>query len=434
MSDAIIRIENLSKEYRLGVLSHGTLYRDVQSWLAKIRGKEDPNSKIGLSDSDHLKGTNQRFLALKDISLDIAQGDVLGIIGRNGAGKSTLLKILSRVTAPTRGTIKIKGRVASLLEVGTGFHQELTGRENIYLNGAILGMTKKEIDRKFDEIVDFAEIEKFIDTPVKRYSSGMFVRLAFAVAAHLDPEILVVDEVLAVGDINFRKKCMGKMKDISTSSGRTILFVSHDMSAIQNICSSAVLLNKGELLYSGSAAETIKKYLSDIEINENGKKEWVAPASKQYPFEDVVRIKRFYIANENGEVVKGRLFNSKHYDVVVEADLVYGDPRLIFAVNYYDDSHSLLFSADIHDAGGTDFSKIKPGGIKLSVPVPVDILWNRVYEIELICALHHTGWVLQPDNQSRIKFEFFRDVDLNPYSNDTRLGALAPILEWTISS
>jgi lipopolysaccharide transport system ATP-binding protein len=211
MSNTVIRVENLSKEYRLGTLNHGTLYRDLQSWWARKRGRDDPNSMIGASNHSQSDNENASFWALKDVSFEVEKGEVVGIIGRNGAGKSTLLKILSRVTAPTTGEVKIKGRIASLLEVGTGFHPELTGRENIYLNGSILGMKKREIDAKFDEIVKFAEIEKFLDTPVKRYSSGMYVRLAFAVAAHLEPEILLVDEVLAVGDAAFQKKCLGKM-------------------------------------------------------------------------------------------------------------------------------------------------------------------------------------------------------------------------------
>ena len=240
---AIIKVENLSKEYRLGVIGHGTLYRDLQTWWAKVRGKEDPNSK--LMEKKRLQG--DRFWALKDISFEIQPGDRVGIIGRNGAGKSTLLKILSRVTTPTSGNVKIRGRVASLLEVGTGFHPELTGRENIFLNGSILGMSKQEIRKKFDEIVDFAGVEKFLDTPVKRYSSGMYVRLAFAVAAHLEPEILVVDEVLAVGDAEFQKKCLGKMDQVSKAEGRTVLFVSHNMGAINALCNSAILLDKGEI-------------------------------------------------------------------------------------------------------------------------------------------------------------------------------------------
>lgn len=256
MSDTVISVENLSKDYRLGTISHGTLYRDLQSWTARILGKEDPNSKLT---STGAKQPNGHFKALDDVSFDVQQGDVLGIIGRNGAGKSTLLKIISRVTAPTRGEVKIKGRVASLLEVGTGFHPELTGRENVFLNGAILGMSKAEIFRKFDEIVDFAEVEKFIDTPVKRYSSGMYVRLAFAVAAHLEPEILVVDEVLAVGDTQFQKKCLGKMGEVG-KEGRTILFVSHNMEAVSALCTKSLVLHGGQIVYQGNVPAAINAY------------------------------------------------------------------------------------------------------------------------------------------------------------------------------
>jgi lipopolysaccharide transport system ATP-binding protein len=273
MSDVVIRVENLYKEYRLGTISHGTLHKDLQSWWARIRGKEDPNSIIALHDRLPERGPsaeNPHILALNDVSFDVQRGEVLGIIGRNGAGKSTLLKILSEVTAPTKGTVKMKGRVASLLEVGTGFHPELTGRENIYLNGAILGMTKREIARKLDEIVDFAEIEKFIDTPVKRYSSGMYVRLAFAVAAHLEPEILIVDEVLAVGDAQFQKKCLGKMGDVARG-GRTILFVSHNMGAIHTLTRKCIYLENGRITYSGNTDTAINAYLSaDVPIRSDG--------------------------------------------------------------------------------------------------------------------------------------------------------------------
>lgn len=261
MSSAVIKIENLWKEYRLGVIGHGTLTHDLQSWWARVRGKEDPNAKIApmlAGQKKQIEG--DRFWALRDINLEVKEGEILGIIGKNGAGKSTLLKILSRVTAPTKGSIKVKGRIASLLEVGTGFHPELTGRENIFMNGAILGMSKQEIRSKLEEIIDFSGVEDFIDTPVKRYSSGMYVRLAFAIAAHLDPEILVVDEVLAVGDADFQKKCLGKMKEVS-HSGRTILFVSHNMAAIENICSLGMLLQQGKVNYQGTQKETINYYL-----------------------------------------------------------------------------------------------------------------------------------------------------------------------------
>jgi len=264
-----IRLEDVWKQYRLGVINHGTLARDLQSWWAKKRGREDPNLRVDQCakgpissqvDSPDI-GTGDRFWALRGISFDVQQGDVFGIIGRNGAGKSTLLKILSKVTAPTRGQLRFKGRIASLLEVGTGFHPELTGRENVFLNGAILGMNKHEIRNKFDEIIAFAELEKFIDTPVKRYSSGMYVRLAFAVAAHLEPEILIVDEVLAVGDVQFQKKCLGKMEAVGRE-GRTVLFVSHNMAAIQQLTNKCLLLHHGQLAYFGDVSGGVAEYQS----------------------------------------------------------------------------------------------------------------------------------------------------------------------------
>ncbi|MBQ8958939.1 MAG: ATP-binding cassette domain-containing protein [Bacteroidales bacterium] len=257
-----IEFNNISKLYRLGLVSSGTLSNDLKRWWQmNILGKEDPFLKVG-SVNDRSKAADSEYVwALKDIDFKVEQGDVVGIIGKNGAGKSTLLKLLSKVTGPTTGTIKAKGRIASLLEVGTGFHSELTGRENIYMNGTILGMTKKEIDKKIDEIVDFSGCERYIDTPVKRYSSGMTVRLGFAVAAHLDPEILVVDEVLAVGDAEFQKKAIGKMQDVSQGEGRTVLFVSHNMESIKNLCKSGVILENGKTVFFGTATECVNKYI-----------------------------------------------------------------------------------------------------------------------------------------------------------------------------
>ena len=264
MSNIVIRVENLYKQYQLGTVGYGTIRHDLEAWFARLRGKEDPNAQI--SNKKH-KDLNETFFALKDINFEVERGQAVGIIGRNGAGKSTLLKVLSRTTAPTQGQIKIKGKIASLLEVGTGFHPELTGRENIFLNGAILGMTKKEISKKFDEIVAFSGIEKFIDTPVKRYSSGMYVRLAFAVAANLDSDILILDEVLAVGDAEFQKKCLGKMDDVAKNQGRTVLFVSHNMAAIKSLCKKGILLSKGALVNSGSANEIIEQYFKLMNAN-----------------------------------------------------------------------------------------------------------------------------------------------------------------------
>jgi lipopolysaccharide transport system ATP-binding protein len=266
-----IKVENLSKIYRLGEIGTGTISRDIERFVkTKILKQEDPFLKIGETNDRAKKGVSDIVYSLKDINFEIEQGDTVGIIGRNGAGKSTLLKILSRVTSPTTGKINIKGRVASLLEVGTGFHPELTGRENIYLNGAILGMRKREIDRKLDEIIDFSGVERYVDTPVKRYSSGMYVRLAFAVAAHLESEILIVDEVLAVGDAEFQKKCLGKMGEVSKGEGRTVLFVSHNMAAVQSLCKSGILLQNGELNLFSSSTDIIQAFNNSVRsLNSN---------------------------------------------------------------------------------------------------------------------------------------------------------------------
>ena len=261
-SDIILKVEDVGKQYRLGVVGTGTISHDLNRWWNKVRGKEDPYLKVGEANIRSEKGSSEYVWAIKNINFEVKRGEVLGIIGKNGAGKSTLLKILSRVTSPTTGEIKTKGRIASLLEVGTGFHPEMTGKENIYLNGAILGMTKAEITAKIDEIIDFSGCLRYIDTPVKRYSSGMTVRLAFAVAAHLEPDILVVDEVLAVGDAEFQKKAIGKMQDISKNEGRTVLFVSHHMAAVKNLCTRAIVLENGDSVFGGATDEAVKFYLN----------------------------------------------------------------------------------------------------------------------------------------------------------------------------
>lgn len=259
MQDTVIKIEDLKKKYKLGSIGGGTLSADLQSWWAKKTGKDDPNLKIG-----EKRDSGTEFWALNGVNLEVKAGETLGIIGSNGAGKSTLLKILSRVTAPTEGEVKIKGRISSMLEVGTGFHGELTGRENIYLNGAILGMSRSEVDKKMEDIIEFSECRKFIDTPVKRYSSGMYVKLAFSVAAHLDSEILVMDEVLAVGDMKFQEKCLGKMGDVADKEGRTVLYVSHNMNTIQQLCSRCVVLDKGRIIYDGNVEEAIRIYMGTV--------------------------------------------------------------------------------------------------------------------------------------------------------------------------
>ena len=306
-----IEFDHVGKQYRLGLVSTGTFSDDLTRWWTMhVRHKEDPFLKIGETNDRSHKGSSNYVWALKDINFNVEQGDVVGIIGKNGAGKSTLLKLLSRVTAPSVGEIRARGRIASLLEVGTGFHPEMTGRENIYLNGAIMGMTKAEITRKLDEIVDFSGCERYIDTPVKRYSSGMTVRLGFAIAAHLEPEILVVDEVLAVGDAEFQKKAIGKMQDVSKGQGRTVLFVSHNMNAIKSLCKSGVLIDKGRVVFSGSSIDTVREYLSSkvsdyIDYKEPG-----------------ARSRRFYVSKDL-EILSTRLLSSVEMaqDETIEVEL-----------------------------------------------------------------------------------------------------------------
>ncbi|SHL54410.1 ABC transporter ATP-binding protein [Flavobacterium xanthum] len=328
MKDIILKAENISKQYRLGQVGTGTLSHDLNRWWHQVRGKENPYLKIGDTNDRSTKGESDYVWALQDINFEVERGEVLGIIGKNGAGKSTLLKILSKVTAPTTGSIKSRGRIASLLEVGTGFNGEMTGRENIYLNGAILGMTKKEIASKLDEIIDFSGCERYIDTPVKRYSSGMTVRLAFAVAAFLEPEILVVDEVLAVGDAEFQKKAIGKMHDISRGEGRTILFVSHQLGTIANLCTKGMLLDKGGIVNYGNLSSVLENYTTltnrkelsylsvdntkDIFINNCSLSKNISISTNEFLSSDTINI--------NIEICKNRLINNASFSFTIQSN------------------------------------------------------------------------------------------------------------------
>ena len=334
MSKIAIKAENISKQYRLGLVGTGTVRDDFKRWSYRIRGKEDPFLKIGDSNDRSSKGDSDYVWSLRDIDFEINQGDSVGIIGRNGAGKSTLLKILSQVTQPTTGKIYTKGRIASLLEVGTGFHPEMTGRENIYLNGAILGMRKHEITRKFDEIVDFSGVERYIDTPVKRYSSGMYVRLAFAVAAYLESEILIVDEVLAVGDAEFQKKCLGKMSDVSKGEGRTVLFVSHNIGAINTLTDKCIYLKDGHLIDYGDTEKIVSMYLNDSSISNIGQCEY--DNAENFNDNKPIQLKRCKFAIESdtvvvdveyvvrktvGSVVAIKIINSKDVPIITLMDI-----------------------------------------------------------------------------------------------------------------
>jgi len=337
MSDIAIKVENLGKLYRLGEVGTGTLGQDLNRWWARMRGKEDPFATIGETNDRTKKGNSDYVWSLKDVNFEVKKGEVLGIIGRNGAGKSTLLKILSKVTGPSRGRIKIDGRIASLLEVGTGFHPELTGRENIFLNGAILGMSKTEIRSKFDEIVDFSGVERYIDTPVKRYSSGMYVRLAFAVSAFLEPEILIVDEVLAVGDAEFQKKCLGRMKDVSRNDGRTILFVSHSMAAVKNICTTGLLMKTGQVSFVGTADEAVDFYIANFLNFNSDTKVTLTDALREYDLTRLIEYKSI----EFVDPVENNLYSTED-DIVLlitlKSKIDREDFRLAFSICRMDES------------------------------------------------------------------------------------------------
>ena len=372
MSKTVIRAEHLSKYYRLGVINNGTLFRDIQTWIALKRGKADPHSRI---DENRYDNAAEGFWALKDLNFEIKQGDRVGIIGKNGAGKSTLLKILSRITAPTEGQVKIRGRVASLLEVGTGFHGELTGRENIYLNGAILGMKKKEVDRKIDEIIDFSGIQKHIDTPVKRYSSGMYVRLAFAVAAHLDSEILIADEVLAVGDAEFQKTAVGKMNELSSTEGRTILFVSHNMAAVKSLCTQGLVLNQGVISYKADIDSCIKQYL-DL-YSKSTMAYWKGKSGDEH-----LAVLETKILDELGQIAQ-ILHRGKQYTLEIIYEVYQKRLDYVFCLAFHNTSGTLLLESSAVEALADNLDDICTTGIhKLTVSMDSTLFAQGEYLVK----------------------------------------------------
>lgn len=378
MSDLAIQVENVGKLYQLGEIGTGTISHDLNRWLAKVRGKEDPFAKVGEVNDRAVKSTTNFTWALRDVSFEVKKGEVLGIIGRNGAGKSTLLKILSRVTTPTVGEIRIDGRIASLLEVGTGFHPELTGRENIFLNGAILGMTKTEIKKKFDEIVDFSGVERYIDTPVKRYSSGMYVRLAFAVAAFLEPEILVVDEVLAVGDAEFQKKCLGRMKDVSVNDGRTVLFVSHQMDAISRLCDRAIVLNAGHVEFDGKSDEAIKIY-----FNKNGGSNAAArwDMKKTAPGNEKIRLLEVTCIDSNMNICE--TFDIRYpVGIRMQYEVLTDDVKFTNGINLYNKDGAHILSA--HDTETAREKRTFKKGIYESIAwIPGNFLAEGIVDVSV---------------------------------------------------
>jgi lipopolysaccharide transport system ATP-binding protein len=380
-----IKVENLSKTYRLGEIGTGTISRDIERFVkTKILKQEDPFLKIGETNDRATKGASDIIYSLKDINFEIEQGDALGIIGRNGAGKSTLLKILSRVTSPTTGKINIKGRVASLLEVGTGFHPELTGRENIYLNGAILGMRKREIDSKLDEIIDFSGVERYIDTPVKRYSSGMYVRLAFAVAAHLESEILIVDEVLAVGDAEFQKKCLGKMGQVSKGEGRTVLFVSHNMQSLMKICSNSIILDKGTLKSIGSSSHMIENYLSASSMICVSK----SFAEDAFPTNEFLQIIKVTASYENDSIPEyGNFSISEKIKITLIYKIKKDGLAFIYGANFYNIEDVNIFNS--HDVTSNDRSLKKGvGNYEAIMWIPENLLNEGILSISIAFFRH----------------------------------------------
>ncbi|TAK34604.1 MAG: ATP-binding cassette domain-containing protein [Saprospiraceae bacterium] len=428
MSNVVVSVENLSKSYRLGQIGTGTFSHDLAVWWAKMRGRPNPLLKIG--QVDHGNRDGEELMALRDVSFKVLQGEVLGIIGKNGAGKSTLLKILSRVTAPTSGKVKVKGRIASLLEVGTGFHPELTGRENIYLNGAILGMTKQEVTRKFDEIVDFAEVEKFIDTPVKRYSSGMYVRLAFAVAAHLDPEILLVDEVLAVGDAEFQKKCLGKMGDIS-QTGRTVFFVSHNMSSILRLSRQVLLINKGTIENIGQPERVVNYYLRSGAAS-LAHREWLN--SKEAPGNDAIRIRSVRVVNEQMQTVETTDIRQKT-GIEIVFDQQNATVPIVPVISLYNDEGHHVFTAI--DTSSKWDKPCQVGQYKCIAWIPGNLLNEGRLTVSV--ALNTFS------SQTAIRHAVVQDVVvfqvIDPLEGGSAKGrftrkwggAVSPLLDWSIN-
>lgn len=425
----VIKVENLSKLYRLGDVGTGTISHDVNRWWHRIRGKEDPYLKIGETNDRASKGNSDYVWALKDINFEVKQGEVLGIIGRNGAGKSTLLKILSRTTAPTTGSVKIKGRVASLLEVGTGFHPELSGRDNIFLNGSIMGMTRREIQSKFDEIVDFAGVERYIDTPVKRYSSGMYVRLAFAVAAHLDPEILIVDEVLAVGDAEFQKKSLGKMKDVSEKQGRTVLFVSHQINAIQAVCNRALIISKGIIDFDGNPDMALGKYYHSTERIKNDIK------IREKIFDEHNKklvINKVSIVNQFGEETLSFL-STDDLRIKIDVEILVEGEGYNISFQLLDQLYNCIFTSKLFDHNYSELNSMiwYKGSYSYLIQIPKHTLKDGVYNIKAAAAIPLKEIL---DSYPKIVRFHYKDITSPLFkSGEGRDGVITQMLQWQIA-
>lgn len=423
-----IEFNHVSKQYRLGLVSTRTLSHDLDRWWKmNILGKEDPYLKIGETNDRATKGESDYVWALKDIDFKVEQGDVVGIIGKNGAGKSTLLKLLSKVTGPTTGSIKARGRIGALLEVGTGFHPEMTGRENIFLNGAILGMSRQEIASKLDEIVDFSGCERYLDTPVKRYSSGMMVRLGFAVAAHLDPEILVVDEVLAVGDAEFQKKAIGKMQDVSRGEGRTVLFVSHNMNSIQTLCHTGILLINGQVAYSGNIEDTIAKYQKNLICKHNHI--WESSTKQEISH---LRLNMIKLEDPDGCILNHPVTNETYIIILIDFDLLEIKKDLTIGIQLYDELGNSIYRSLATDTNQYFCENIKLGNNIISACLPIDFLRPGEYHIALDASLHNRYWIIRPSHDCPYAVSFTKTPSriFSPLTQTKSI--IAPIIEWRI--
>ncbi len=420
MNDVVIKAENIGKYYRLGQIGTGMFYSDVKSWMSRKMGREDTTLKVG-----EKVPSGDGFWALDDISFEIRQGDKVGIIGKNGAGKSTLLKVISRVTMPTKGRIGIKGNVASLLEVGTGFHPEMTGRENIYLNGAILGMKRSEINRKIDEIIAFSEIDEHIDTPVKRYSSGMYVRLAFAVAANLDSDILIADEVLAVGDAEFQKRALGKMNDLSSSQGRTVLFVSHRMNAVKSLCDRGLLLDKGKIVLNDSIDKCINKYQSGLYDTK-------MDADLSHYNNEFFDLLDFRLIDENGNDLSQPVTNKCKYFVSIKIDIKKLHHAFTIGYAIYNSDGEIVYLSYITDECRKE-ENLKIGMNHLVGEIPERFLNEGEYFIHLSSSLHYMQWIVNPDEDSPcLELNIQGGLSDSPFWTIRRPGVCAPVLKWEV--
>lgn len=425
----IITVKGISKKY---IISHNKggyiALRDVIASIVRkpfSYAKQKAKAMTG-------RETKEEFWALKDVNFVVNKGDVLGVIGKNGAGKSTLLKILTQITPPTSGEIRMEGKVASLLEVGTGFHPELTGRENIFLNAAILGMTRKETAKKFDEIVEFSGIDKFLDTPVKYYSSGMYVRLAFSVAAHLEPDILLVDEVLAVGDAEFQRKCLGKMEQVTQENGRTILFVSHNMAAIERICNRVIVIEKGKItMDTTDVSGAIKSYLQTSEGSTQGYK-WTQEKDP-VPTNDFYNPTEMYLSNEDRSVCDGPIRNDENISIVIKGNIKKFDPLMTIGYSIFSSEGSLLYWSVQTDQNEENWPKIKEGSFTLKSKIPKHFFNEGAYRIELIGGLNDRLWLFAPgSNVPTINFSIKGGLSESPYWTTKRPGLLAPIVTWEL--